>query len=37
MFMGTLLADLFLSVDSAIVLLRLFEVKQNQSNLMSST
>ena len=35
--MGTLLADLFLSVDSAIVLLGLFEVKQNQSNLMSST
>lgn len=35
--MGTLLADLFLSVDSVIVLLGLFEVKQNQSNLTSST
>lgn len=35
--MGTVLADLFLSVDSVIVLLGLFEVKQNQSNLTSST
>ena len=37
MFIGTLMAGLFLSADSVFVFVGLFEVKQNQSNLKSST